>query len=291
MHTHEMVASRRSGAIRRIPFVSPLPLGMEVMTLARLRAMAPPRVLARPLRSDFHSLLLIADGAATHAVDFTEYRLARGSVLWIKPGQVQQYGEDRLAGDLVIFESEFLIPGTRVATIADDPLCRANAHNPTGHASIERSRRALRRAYAEMAHEGVPTVARAETLRYLLGVLILSLDSDAPDAARSDSDKLDSRFRVLLERDFRSSHDADHYARQLGYSRRTLNRATQATADESPKQAVSRRLVLEARRLLAHTDRPVAAIARELGFTDPSNFSRFFTRQTDETPSAFRAHL
>ena len=51
---------------------------------------------------------------------------------------------------------------------------------------------------------------------------------------------------------------------------------------------MNRRLVLEARRLLAYTDRPVAAIARELGFTDPSNFSAFFARHAGEGPSTFR---
>jgi AraC-like DNA-binding protein len=261
---------------------------MEVMTTARLRAMAPPRVLSRPLRSDFHSLLLIAEGSATHAVDFIEHRLVRGSVLWIKPGQVQQYGADQLGGDLVIFEPDFLIPGTRVASIAADPLTRASARNSAGRSGIDRWRRALRRAYVGVAHQGAPTVAQAETLRYLLGLLILSLGSDTPDTGRTDSDRLDSRFRVLLERDFRTAHDADHYAQQLGYSLRTLNRATQAAVGESPKQAVSRRLILEARRLLAHSDQPMATIAHERGFTDPSNFSRFFTRQTEEAPSAFR---
>jgi AraC-like DNA-binding protein len=61
-----------------------------------------------------------------------------------------------------------------------------------------------------------------------------------------------------------------------GYSVRTLGRATRAAAGESPKQAISDRLVLEARRL---------------GFRDPSNFSTFFTIHTGQSPTAFRAAI
>jgi AraC-like DNA-binding protein len=76
-----------------------------------------------------------------------------------------------------------------------------------------------------------------------------------------------------------------------GYSVRTLGRATWAAAGESPKQAISDRLVLEARRLLAHTGQPISRLARRLGFRDPSNFSTFFTLHTGQSPTAFRAAI
>jgi AraC-like DNA-binding protein len=283
-----IVSVKSRQPIRRVPFAAPLPLGMEVMTLARLQAMAPPNVLSRPLRPAFHSLLLITGGAATLAVDFVDHRLVPGSVLWARPGQVQQFGDERVAGDLVIFQPHFLIPGTGAATVAEDPLRHTSVHSSPANSSTDLARQALRRAYADVASRGEPTAAETETLQHLLSILILRLAPDPPSTAGADSAGLDTRFRVLLERDFRTAHDVDHYARQLGYSLRTLNRATQSTAGESPKQAVSLRLVLEARRLLAYTDRPITTIARELGFTDPSNFSTFFTRQTSEAPSTFR---
>jgi AraC-like DNA-binding protein len=283
-----IVSVKSRQAIRRVPFVAPLPLGMEVIPLARLWAEALPKVLSRPLRPAFHSLLLITGGAATPAIDFVEYPLISGSVLWTRPGQVQQFGDDRPAGDLVIFQPDFLIPGTRAATVADDPLHRTSVHSSPARSSTDRARQALRRAFTELVRGGEFSGGQTETLQHLLSVLILSLAPGPPDTTRTDPDGLDTRFRVLLERDFQTVHDVDHYARQLGYSLRTLNRATQAAAGESPKQAVNRRLVLEARRLLAYTDRPVAAIARELGFTDPSNFSAFFARHAGEAPSTFR---
>ncbi|AOW14451.1 hypothetical protein LPB72_02990 [Hydrogenophaga crassostreae] len=54
------------------------------------------------------------------------------------------------------------------------------------------------------------------------------------------------------------------------------------------KQVIDRRIVLEARRLLAHSQMPVAHIGHQLGFTEPTNFVKFFRRLGGETPQQFR---
>jgi AraC-like DNA-binding protein len=69
---------------------------------------------------------------------------------------------------------------------------------------------------------------------------------------------------------------------------RTLTRACQAATGQPVKHVIDERVALEARRLLAHTDEPVAAIARRLGFSEPTNFGKFFTRHTGTTPGEFR---
>jgi AraC-like DNA-binding protein len=52
---------------------------------------------------------------------------------------------------------------------------------------------------------------------------------------------------------------------------------------------ITDRLVLEAKRLLAHTLLPVAVIGDQLGFAEATNFVKFFRREAGSTPGAFRA--
>jgi AraC-like DNA-binding protein len=261
---------------RRIAFVAPSPLGIEVMTFARLRAITPPDELAAPHRPAFHLLLFVTEGAGTHAVDFEEHALAPGRGLWIRPGQVQRFAGDHPRGELVLFQPDFLIPGTRAAALADD---RSAPVAFAGSPALDRARAMLREEYA-----GAPD--HPEALRHLLSVLILRLG--IPDAPRHGAGELHARFRELLERDFATAHDVEHYARELGHSTRTLGRATRVAAGESPKALIHGRIALEARRLLAHGDLPVSAIGARLGFRDPSNFSAFFAHTTGESPTAFR---
>ena len=74
----------------------------------------------------------------------------------------------------------------------------------------------------------------------------------------------------------------------LGCSVRTLTRASLAATGRTAKQLVDDRVALEAKRLLAESDLPVAEIGARLGFTEPTNFGRFFARTVGSSPGQFR---
>ena len=79
-----------------------------------------------------------------------------------------------------------------------------------------------------------------------------------------------------------------YYAQRLGYTTRTLARATADAAGVSPKIFIDARVLLEAKRLLVHTDLSVGRIAIHLGFSEPTNFTKFFCRHAGVSPEAFR---
>ena len=97
-----------------------------------------------------------------------------------------------------------------------------------------------------------------------------------------------SLFRHAIERDFATNRQVSHYARQLGYSARTLSRATLAATGAGAKEFIDARVLLEAKRLLAHGDLTVMQCAHQLGFHDAANFSKFFEQRAGLTPGAFR---
>ena len=79
------------------------------------------------------------------------------------------------------------------------------------------------------------------------------------------------------------------YARRLGYSESTLSRACVAAVGHTAKRAIDLRLVLEAKRLLVHSQATVVQISHQLGFSEPTNFVKFFRRLAGRTPQQFRA--
>lgn len=280
--------------IRRVRYISPTAYGVEVMTIAQLREMAPAGYLETPQRPAFHLLILGTGGRARHTVDFQEHAIEAGRAVWVRPGQVQRFDtQSTAAGDLVLFRPDFLIAGTRAEALAADPFGGVS-YGPAGsHAPrFDAARRALRDEHeAALGDTGAGVVVQTETLRHLLSVLILRLATVADDEfepGAGNTADLYRRFRNLLERDFAAAHDVEHYAQALGYSTRTLSRATHTAAGQTPKQMIQERLALEAGRLLAHSTQPVTAIAAQLGFRDASNFATFFTGQTGATPTRFR---
>jgi AraC family transcriptional regulator, transcriptional activator of pobA len=100
-----------------------------------------------------------------------------------------------------------------------------------------------------------------------------------------------ARFQALIDEHFRRRHRVAEYAGLLGLTPGHLNDLTKAATGQTASALIDARLILEAKRLLAHSDATTAQIAADLGFEDPSYFGRFFRRHADQAPGAFRATI
>jgi AraC family transcriptional regulator len=93
-----------------------------------------------------------------------------------------------------------------------------------------------------------------------------------------------------LEAEFRSPLRVAALAAAVNVHPVYLCRAFRAAYGTTPGEYLRRLRIEWAERTLAHSDRPLAAIAAEAGFSDQSHFTREFRRHTGLTPARFRAH-
>ena len=103
-----------------------------------------------------------------------------------------------------------------------------------------------------------------------------------------DADRI-KRFKQLIEKQFRKSLSIKEYSNALGISAAQLNNICRAKVNKSALQIVHERVTLEAKRNLIYTSLSISEIAYNLGFNDPAYFTRFFNKQTQQSPKAFRA--
>lgn len=135
---------------------------------------------------------------------------------------------------------------------------------------------------------------QGEMLRMLLKRLIVIITRTAkkqllPEDTLAPEYDLSRQFSLLVEQNFRDKHQVADYAALLFKSPKTLSNVFHKLGGNSPLQFIHERIVLEGRRLLLYTDKPVAEIADELGFLESGHFSRMFKRVTGDTPTALRA--
>lgn len=97
-------------------------------------------------------------------------------------------------------------------------------------------------------------------------------------------------FNFLVELNFRQHHNVAAYAELLHKSPKTLANLFAQQGMGRPLQIIQDRIMLEARRLLRYTDKPVKEIAYELGYDDIQAFSRAFRQNEGLTPSDFRVN-
>ena len=279
--------ARAAGSAASIPVIefersSAASLGVELVGLRDLIAREVNHDLSRPQRPTFHHLFLVTEGRGTHTVDFVRHRLSPGLVLHVAPGQVQQFGMERsLDAQLLVFEPDFVkrapsrwpaprtFPVTRRATIA---------------LLFEAAARELE------AFDG-SAGARA-LLSTLVETLVLAVEkSPTENDASNPRTGLLARFQAALEKSFSRTREVAAYAAVLDCSPRTLARICERASGRSAKQLIDERVVLEAKRLLAHGGASAADISAQLGFAEPTQFGKFFRRTVGVTPAKFRARF
>lgn len=96
------------------------------------------------------------------------------------------------------------------------------------------------------------------------------------------------KFTRLVEAHYKQMHSVSDYAELLSMASKTITHKFKRLNQLQPNEIIKKRLVLEAKRLLAHTSMTAKEIAFELGYEDPAYFSRQFMIKTGESPSNFR---
>ncbi len=125
----------------------------------------------------------------------------------------------------------------------------------------------------------------------LLKVFLLKLVQFKEDHCSTTQDIDQKRIYELfslLESNYLQERQTAFYAAELGISSKRLNEILKDNLDKTVVQLIHDRLILELKRNMLHTDKSLKEIAFDLGFSDQAYFSRFFKKQTGQTPEAFQ---
>ncbi|MGP3789545.1 helix-turn-helix domain-containing protein [Pseudomonas sp. B392_1p] len=98
-------------------------------------------------------------------------------------------------------------------------------------------------------------------------------------------------FIKLVEGHYREHLSVEDYAHRVGVSGTYLNNLCRQLTGQSALQVIHQRLLLEAKRDLIYTGMTISRLSDNLGFSDPTYFSRFFKRLSGQSPNAFRASV
>ena len=240
-----------------------------------------------------HQFQLLVKGSVQATLDGASCTLQAPTALMVPPGVVHGFVYERnSAGHQLTLPSDALrgylshAPGLQ-ARLNQTVLVPAEAlcGDATGGESLFN---ALASEF-QASQPGRTEALQAWAIQLALWFLRRGSAAVAPLRRQALRDTLLHRYRALLEQHIRLQKPVTFYAAQLGVTADHLSRVCRATAGLSALELLHERLVLEARRLLVYTPAPVVAVARELGFDDPGYFSRFFSKLTGHSPSAYRA--
>lgn len=250
-----------------------------------------------PHRHNYYEVLFFAAGSGSHMIDFETHALQETTLHFISPGQVHALNRKRgVEGYVVNFTREFfLLNGGHAAALNDFP-----AFNKTLFPVVKLAAGdfALLASLVEQMH-GVteqPTALKGQILVAYIQLLLTrckALLVERPEYNTADpaGREVVQRFHQLLEENYIALRQVNDYAGRLNLSPNHLSTVLKKATGKTAGELIHQRLVLEAKRLLLHSEVSAKEIAYQLNFSDPPYFTRFFKTHTGLSPDQFRRDI
>ncbi|ETZ24762.1 AraC family transcriptional regulator [Pedobacter sp. V48] len=247
----------------------------------------PPSYLNDPGRKDFFEIVWLKNEEALHALKDTELEAKADWIYLIPPYRVHQLNKAGKNGELISFkrsmleeeDKEFLLDLFKIFNVQGEFSClRLNETSATELSGI------FQLLDKEYASNNIVMV------RALLKVFLLKLIQvkEHEFTGQDIHQKRVYEFLMLLESNYQQVRNTDFYAGKLGISSKRLNQILKDKLSKTGMQLIHDRLILEAKRSIIHSENTIKEIAYELGFSDRPYFSRFFKKQTGQTPEEFQ---
>ncbi|MFV1448510.1 AraC family transcriptional regulator [Maribacter sp. HS] len=95
------------------------------------------------------------------------------------------------------------------------------------------------------------------------------------------------KFKEQLEMNIREHHSVQYYCNLLKVTRQQLNILVKEHTNNTTKEIINNRLLIEIKTELRYTDKTINEIASTLNFSEPNNLTRFFIKMEGISPTKF----
>jgi len=237
-----------------------------------------------PHRHNYYTIIWSSTATGKHIIDFKEYPILPQHIFFVSPEQVHQVITDPgPTGYVILFTPEFLQKNSiREDFIANLKLFQKSDETPplplTDKMMISLKlftgqMQSAFNSYDDMRFEAIGAYLKLFLIE-CNGHCSLFPDSNTQNIEVGKT--LVRNFKAIVENNFTKWHQVKDYADALNVTPNYLNEVIKSTIHVSAKDFIQSRVVLEAKRMAIFTGKSSKEIGYDLGFEDPSHFSKFF---------------
>ncbi len=253
-----------------------------------------------PHRHNYYTVLWPIEMDGRHIIDYKEYAIKPNDVFFVSPEQVHQVflGKKR-QGILLLFTCSFLdrhfINKDFITNLG--LFSEISDHPPI---SVSEKAAAALKQYTTEIYDAFNSneLFRFEKIGAYLKLFLIECNKFAPGETNKDNPQnaqsaksILRKFKDMLEINFKTMRQVNDYASLLNISPDYLNTVIKSGVGKTAKELIQQRIVLESKRLGLHTELSTKEIAYNLGFEDPSHFSRFFKNNEGFSFAEFRLSI
>lgn len=254
-------------------------------------------VASEPHRHAYYEIFFFLEGGGNHMVDFENIDISSNSLHFVSPGQVHMVSRGIGSnGYVLLFSRDFFYHNTENKNmLLEFPFLDNPSNKPFLNLGKEQAQVLLHLVQEIEKEYRSKNIFKEDILRSYITILLLKCKAlyeasgDYHKQHETAAAQLVQNFRLLVEEQFISCHKVNDYAQLLSVTPNHLNEVTKKVTGRTASELIQDRLLLESRRLLLHSNLTAKEVAYQLGFNDPSYFSRFFRTNTGSSPEALRS--
>lgn len=250
-------------------------------------------LLATPHRSGFYHILWTTENSPTHYIDFSPLHTYPGNILFIHKDMVKQFDANIIGkGKLILFTDAFFSTQEHHTHFLNTTVLFNDYFRV---AKIENKNDLLVQIFNQIEEEFNQPFDQHKSiiLRNLLQNLLMHCEriyrkNHLIEISKGNELDILISFKKLLEENYRENKIVSFYAACLNITEKKISQCTFHTIGKTPKEMINERVILEAKRMLAHTNLSIKEIGYYLGFDEATNFVKFFKKLERMTPLLFR---
>lgn len=272
-----------------------LDLGFEIINLDYFFTMYGDGKLFIPHGIKFHAVIFVTKGKGLHEIDFKDYGYKENDILFIGKDQIHAWKKFQdVDGFLILFTEDFLHQNQ----ITYKDLSYSYPYNSVlfeRKISLQDTREI--RTFNELIqylYDEFNAPLKNETqeiLQCLLRAFLLKIraqNRNSEAIIKNENAALFIRFQKLLDEKISESRNALDYCEWLGVSYRKLNDVCKTLTHKTIKSFIDNIVLLKAKKLLSDGDKNISEVSYLLGFDEVTNFSKYFTKHTNQSPKSFQ---
>lgn len=246
-------------------------------------------------RHKYYEIIIITktkDEKQSHDIDFISYPLKAGYIYFIYPNQTHKWNirnyKNEFDGYIINFYEDFLLENNN--NLKHLLLKLFNPFEKNNYLKYEENRFLenfpILPIFEKEYNKRNQNIA---ILKSLLETILYYMD----DLKIESTHKIDTSFkklnllRNLIEEHYKEKNSAEFYAKKMELSSKRLNEIVKKVSGITITQMLHNRLILEAKREMVSQDKTIQEISVELGFENPSYFSKFFKKHEKLTPKEY----
>lgn len=249
-------------------------------------------------RHSHYEIIWLKKGKGIHHIDGQQFNY-NGSVLFLlSPGQVHKIEQEEKGEGFVIkflpelFQhqkevEEYLIDSLLFDAIDAFPVINLTASQYKVFEDL---------FYQITVEFNTSEIGQQQILSSFLKILITNISrlkhnqigyNYVPEAGYD----LFKKYKIAVEKNFKSIHGVNEYADLLHTTARNLNNVAKKFSNKTAGIIIAERIILESKRYLHHDNLSIKEIAFEIGYEDPAYFTRFFKKYLGISPQHYKDNI